>query len=49
LLTIDGYVLKDLNGRYLIPKSEVPFNAVRSSDGSVLKDLNGLYITIKED
>lgn len=49
LLSSDGYVLKDFNGLYLLPRLEVINEAaLMSIDNYKLKDINGLYLTVKE-
>lgn len=49
LLSSEGYILRDANGLYLIPKIKVPYNVAMSSDGYILQDSNQQYIIIKEN
>lgn len=44
LLSLDGYILRDSNGLYLIANN----NVLLSLDGHMLKDSNELYLTAKE-
>lgn len=45
LLSLDGFILKDSTGLYLIPKSN---NVLLSLDNPILTDTNGLHLTSKE-
>ena len=53
LLSSDNFILRDLNGLYLIPSDytepSVQGIVLLSSDNLVLTDLNGLYLIPKED
>ena len=51
LLSSDNYVLKDINGVYLIPKdcACVVEDVLLSLDNFILQDLNGLYLKAKEN
>lgn len=51
LLSSDNYILKDLNGLYLIPKDAITIDGgtlLSSKDGYILKDKNDLYLIIEE-
>lgn len=46
LLSYDGFVLMDSNGRHLVPF--VGDNRLLSNDNYMLKDLNNKYLLVKE-
>jgi hypothetical protein len=48
-LSSDKYILKGLNGKYLIPNSIIPSNTAFTSNGEALVDADGLYIILKEE
>lgn len=51
LKSSDGFVLKDSNGIYLIPKliSDDIDNVFATSDNYILTDKDGLYLIFEED
>jgi hypothetical protein len=52
LLSSEGYVLKDVEGLYLVPKGDEPIIrnfSLLSSEGYVLKDAKELYLIPKEE
>ena len=49
LLSYDNYILKDINGIYLLPKIEINKTVLVTSDNYLLTDIDGLYLTFMED
>ena len=51
LMSSDGYVLKDSNGVYVVPKDYIGViidNIILSADNYILTDSNGVYLIAKD-